>query len=153
MTEITNRITKHTLDQLLLKYEHYQLNFYFRTCNIMKLNNALIIDDEMDICMLLANFLKKKSRHVSYSNSLNAGLDKCREEAPDLLILDHNLPDGYGIEKIPEFRKIKRPICIVVISAMSHLKNKAMENGADYFIEKPISFKKLDDIISNQNIS
>lgn len=113
----------------------------------MVVENALIIEDEVDICLLLANFLKKKNKHVSVSNSLIGGLSKCREMEPDLLILDHNLPDGYGIEKISEFRKLNSSICIIIISAMSHLKSRALENGADYFIEKPISFKKLNEII------
>ncbi len=116
----------------------------------MIVNNALIIEDEVDICLLLANFLKKKSKNVSISNSLTNGLNKCKEMEPNLLILDHNLPDGYGIEKISEFRKVNKSICIIIISAMSHLKNKALENGADYFMEKPISFKRLSDIIENK---
>ena len=115
-------------------------------------NNALIIEDEVDICTLLANFLKKKTKYVNVCYSLLAGLIKSKEIEPDLIILDHNLPDGYGIEKIAEFRKTKNPVCIVVISAMSHLKNKALENGADYFIEKPISFTKLNEILLNHNL-
>ena len=114
----------------------------------MKVNSVLIIDDETDICLLLKNFLKKKSDNVSYSVTLKDGFSKMRELKPDLLILDHNLPDGYGIENISNFKKENNSMFIIVISAMSNLRNLALENGADYFLEKPISFSKLGELIS-----
>ena len=66
----------------------------------MKINSALIIDDELDICLLLKNYLKKKTDKVSYSTNLKEGFSIFKEIGPDLLILDHNLPDGYGIDNI-----------------------------------------------------
>ena len=119
-----------------------------------ELNNALIIDDEIDICMLLKNFLIKKSREVMYSTTLKEGLEKFREANPDLLILDHNLPDGHGIDYISKFKESHRGnnVFIIVISAMSNLRNKALENGADLFMEKPISFSKLNEALMLKQI-
>lgn len=117
----------------------------------MKVNSILIIDDELDICLLLKDFLKRKTNHVSFSTSLKDGFSKFKESSPDLLILDHNLPDGHGIENIINFKKENNTIYIIVISAMSNLKNKALENGADFFMEKPISFNKLSELIENVN--
>ncbi|MEP7169305.1 MAG: response regulator [Bacteroidota bacterium] len=117
----------------------------------MKINSALIIDDEVDICLLLKTFLKKKSANVSYSTNLKDGFLKFKELNPDLLILDHNLPDGHGIENIINFKKENSSLFIIVISAMSNLKNKALESGADFFMEKPLSFNKLNELIDNGN--
>ncbi|MEO5570440.1 MAG: response regulator [Bacteroidia bacterium] len=113
----------------------------------MKINSALIIDDEQDICLLLKNFLKKKTDQVSYSTTLKEGFSKFKQLNPDLLILDHNLPDGHGIDNIKKFKKENKSLFIVVISAMSNLKSSALEKGADYFLEKPISFSKLNELL------
>jgi DNA-binding response OmpR family regulator len=112
-----------------------------------KVQSILIIDDEIEVCFLLESFLTKKNPNVRFTTTLKDGIEKCRESKPDILILDHNITDGYGIESIAEFRKLNDAVCIVVISAMSNLKNEALEKGADHFLEKPISFSALDKII------
>lgn len=114
----------------------------------MKMNSVLIIDDEIDICILLKNFFKKKNAEAVYCNSLREGINKFKELNPDLLILDHNLPDGHGIENIKNFKTGNKSLNVIVISAMSNLKETALKNGADYFMEKPISFSKLNELIS-----
>ena len=121
---------------------------------ITEINNALIIDDEIDICMLLKNFLRKKSREVSYSTTLSEGLKKFQASQPELLILDHNLPDGHGIDHIRKFKELSglSKVYIIVISAMSNMRSKALENGADLFMEKPISFSKLNDALVSKHI-
>lgn len=113
----------------------------------MRVRTALIIDDELDICLLLKNYLKKKNAQVSYATSLKDGFLKFKEINPDFLILDHNLPDGHGIENIAKFKKENSSLFIIVISAMSNLKTIALEKGADFFMEKPISFVKLNELL------
>lgn len=117
------------------------------------INQILIIDDEMEVCTLLQFYLKKRNKKASYSTSLRDGLEKFKSTHPDLLILDHNLPDGFGIENISKFKALDPSLTIIVISAMSNLKNEALEKGADYFIEKPISFSALNGILSERQAS
>jgi DNA-binding response OmpR family regulator len=114
----------------------------------MNAQSILIIDDEKELCILLENFLAKKSRAIDYSNSLEKGIQKFKTMNPDLLILDHNLPDGNGIDNISIFKKLNNSLRIIIISAMSNLKNEALEKGADFFIEKPISFSQLKNILA-----
>jgi DNA-binding response OmpR family regulator len=109
----------------------------------MKNHNILIIDDEQEVGILLKSFLNRKGQQVNYSYTLKEGLEQFQESIPDILILDHNLPDGQGIEYIQNFKQLNRFLKIIVISAMSNLKASAIENGADYFLEKPISFNTL----------
>jgi DNA-binding response OmpR family regulator len=114
----------------------------------MNARTILIIDDEKELCLLLENFLAKKTRSIDYSNSLESGVEKFKQMNPDLLILDHNLPDGNGIDNISLFKKLNNSLRIIIISAMSNLKNEALEKGADFFIEKPISFSQLKNILA-----
>ena len=114
----------------------------------MKIHSVLIIEDEIDICILLKNYFKKKNAKAAYSNTLQDGFSKFKELKPDILILDHNLPDGHGIENIRKFKMASSSLYIIVISAMSNLKDEALKNGADFFMEKPISFSKLNELFA-----
>ncbi len=114
----------------------------------MKSKSILIIDDELDICMLLKNYFKNKNNNVFFAVTLDEGIKKFNQYKPDLLIIDHNLPDGNGIDNIHSFKDSNLSLYVIVISAMSNLKSLALENGADYFMEKPISFSKLNALLT-----
>lgn len=109
--------------------------------------HILIIDDEIEVCTLLKNYLTKKENRVEYSITLKNGIEIFEKFKPNLLILDNNLPDGYGIDNIGLFRKLNPSVIIVLISARSDLKNEALEKGVDFFIEKPISFSILNTVL------
>jgi DNA-binding response OmpR family regulator len=114
------------------------------------INRILIIDDELEVCMLLEKYLEKKNKKASYSTSLQDGIAKFKAKIPDLLILDHNLPDGFGIDHINLFKSLNPDLKIVIISAMSNLKDEALQKGADHFLEKPISFGTLNSILAGE---
>ena len=114
----------------------------------MNIKHILIIDDETEVCTLLESYLSRRDKKTCSSTSLREGLEKFKQSVPDLLILDHNLPDGFGIENISTFKSLNPSLTIIIISAMSNLKNEALQKGADYFIEKPISFSALSNILS-----
>lgn len=113
----------------------------------MTKNNILIVDDETEVCVLLKGYLQRKNQEVNYSTSLTEGFEKFALIKPNLLILDHNMPDGYGIENILKFKKLNTTLKVIIISAMSHLKEEALKKGADYFLEKPINLSILNNIL------
>jgi DNA-binding response OmpR family regulator len=113
----------------------------------MNAREILIIDDEREVCILLQNHLSRQNKKVSFATTLSEGVEKFKELNPGLLILDHNLPDGNGIDHIQKFKNLNPKVSIIIISALSHLKNEALAKGADHFLEKPISFSMLNSII------
>ena len=102
--------------------------------------NAMIVDDERDLCMLLSMILKQKNLNPSCVNCIADAKKAINQVNPSLLFLDNKLPDGYGINFIREVKK-KSPYTIVMITAhnSSTGQNQAIQNGADYFISKPFS--------------
>ena len=102
---------------------------------------ALIIDDETDICYLLSRLLKQKKYETAFVNTLTAANDALKAECPELIFLDNHLPDGLGINYLL-YIKENYPKCkIVMITAHDSAddREKAMNNGADFFIGKPFT--------------
>jgi two-component system OmpR family response regulator len=101
----------------------------------------LIIDDETDICFLLASLLKKKGFEVSFVHSLTDGFPKVADMQPAVLFLDINLPDGSGLESITKMKSLSMNTKIIMISAYDGLRERAIasEKGADFFIGKPFN--------------
>ncbi len=109
--------------------------------------SAVIIDDEEDMCTLLSGYLRKQKVAVQVAYDLKSGKKSISDSKPDFLFLDNNLPDGSGVDCITEIRQLHPNMRIIVISAMTNLKESALENSADDFLGKPISFTTIKAII------
>jgi response regulator of citrate/malate metabolism len=118
----------------------------------------VIIEDERDLGVLMRNFLvrqlnlKEAEEGIAVATSLKEGLDCIKKMRPDWVFIDNNLPDGKGISEIQHIRTIHedKKIFVVTMSAMTNLKDEAFRNGADYFLDKPISFVEVKNIITQQ---
>ncbi len=108
---------------------------------------VLIIDDEEELCLLLGAFLRKRNIRVDYALTLKDGLLKVAQAQPDLILLDNNLPDGTGLEKIALMREIGQGVRIAMMSAMNNLREKALAAGAEAFLEKPVSFGAISHLV------
>jgi two-component system OmpR family response regulator len=113
--------------------------------------SALIIDDETDICFLLSSILRQRNFQTVFAGSLSEAddiLDKQNKHS--VIFLDNHLPDGLGVNNINRII-IKCPSSrIVMITAhdTSSDREKAQQEGVDFFIGKPFSkeiiFKTLE---------
>ncbi len=110
----------------------------------LKKTLALIIDDEIDTCLLIKLYLQKKGIETIQAHSLHDGLAKAAQAVPQWVFLDNNLPDGFGVDTIPAFRALLPETQIVMITALSKVKDKAMLHGANRFLEKPLSYAAID---------
>jgi DNA-binding NarL/FixJ family response regulator len=69
---------------------------------------------------------------------------------PDLAILDIRMPDRNGLEVLKEFRKNNKTTKIVILTnyAYDQYKDRAFENGADYFFSKSEDFEKIAAVVA-----
>jgi len=130
------------------------LNFFKKHIKKLQVGNGkiLIVDDELDICLLLSGYLKKNGFEVICTTSIGDAIESAGKVKIDAIFLDHNLPDGYGIANIAVFKSIC-PCDIYIISAMSNLKDEALKNGADYFFEKPLSLNRIKEVLEQKTKS
>ncbi|MAX78980.1 MAG: response regulator [Crocinitomicaceae bacterium] len=113
--------------------------------------NALIIDDELDICMLLSNILRQQSFKTNYALNLHDAQEQLNENAPDIVLLDLNLPDGSGFDIIPTLKAANPNVTIIIQSAHDGIeeKEKALHHGIDHFFSKPINVAELKAVIAS----
>ncbi|MBN7810302.1 response regulator [Algoriphagus sp. H41] len=113
------------------------------------MKKALIIDDEVDLCMLLSMQLRSLGIANEYVNSITEAKEKFKNNRFGIVFLDLNLKDGTGydmLEFISGFPKRQR---VIVISAYDNERNKALDHGADFFLPKPFTKKKVAQIIDS----
>lgn len=105
---------------------------------------VLIVDDEIDLCLLLKGYFQKKGYDVFIAHTLKDGIEQARKANPDLLFLDNNLPDGFGWSQVPFFAQHFPQLVINLISAY-HPRVPDIPQGVRVnIIEKPISLSDLD---------
>jgi len=112
--------------------------------SLKHIKKALVIDDEVDICLLIGLFLRKKGILPTCAYSLKDGVSKALEIKPDWIFLDNNLPDGEGLQRIKELKKLSPLSKIIMITSFDGIKKLALSIGANKFIEKPFSFKEIE---------
>jgi len=107
---------------------------------------ALIVDDEVDICFLLNYLLRKSDIRSDYVTSIQDAKAVLRQDHPNLMLLDNHLADGMGLDFIPYVRHHYPAIRIIMITAFDgrEEKQKALALGASAFISKPFT---RDDIL------
>lgn len=105
---------------------------------------VLIIDDEIDLALLLKSYFQRKGFEVFLSHSLSDGIQAIKQQNPDVLFLDNNLPDGLGWTEAPAFADKYPGMRQFLISAY-HPTIPIMPEDAQFIVlQKPISFADLD---------
>lgn len=116
----------------------------------------VIIEDEVELGQLMQKFLLKRVKsntpnQIEIATNLKEGLQFINDLHPDWVFLDNNLPDGKGINYIATIKK--ESTGIIMMSAMSNLKEQALELGVDHFMDKPISFVEVQKIINEASFT
>jgi len=113
-----------------------------------QVKKVLIIEDEGDMCLLLNIMLNGKDMELDHVKSIALAEEYLQKEQPALIILDNKLPDGFGVDFIPFIKKNHSSAKIIMISGYDGaVKDVALENGADIFLEKPFTKAQLYDSI------
>ncbi len=107
-----------------------------------KTKKVLVINDEDDTNMLIANVLKNKGYLIENASYLLDGKAIFDLQKPDLLFLDINLPDGNGLNCIDYFKQGVPLVKICVISAEDDIR-KAYDYKADSVLSKPFSLTQI----------
>ncbi|SHJ07796.1 response regulator transcription factor [Aquimarina spongiae] len=111
------------------------------------MKKILIVDDEPNIVMSLEYAFKKKNFEVYIARDGSEALQIAKEKTPDLVLLDIMMPNVDGYETLKEIKNDKNleHTKVVFLSAKNKATDieKGLKLGADKYLTKPFSVKKL----------
>ncbi len=107
--------------------------------------SILYIDDDPKAQKMLNMVLGEKYRIVSAYTG-ESGMERLREDAPDLVLLDVNLPDGHGLDYLGRITALQAPPPVIMLTIETDIKLivNAVRAGAYDYIVKPFDMKSLE---------
>jgi CheY-like chemotaxis protein len=112
----------------------------------------LVVDDEPDVELLFRQQFRHDLRAgrftMDFAQSAGMALERIAAAAGQSLILilsDINMPGMSGLELLPKAKALRPDVPIIMITAYgdAETKRKALENGAEALLTKPIDFGTL----------
>jgi DNA-binding NtrC family response regulator len=108
----------------------------------------LIIDDEIDFCIIMKGYFEKKGFEVHLAYNLQLGLFLINEKKPDILFLDNNLPDGQGWQYVEQIVEKNPHLRVYLVSAHLNKSSFSSPNKNIIVWEKPISLQLLSSVVN-----
>ncbi|HAU51561.1 MAG TPA: DNA-binding response regulator, partial [Clostridiales bacterium] len=108
------------------------------------MKHIAVVEDEKMVAMELASMLEKEGYQVTRVKDFSRVTEEVLALAPDLLLLDINLPEKSGFQICREVKN-RSAIPVVVLTSRDQLPDElhALELGADEFITKPYRKERL----------
>ena len=105
---------------------------------------VLVIDDERELCALIADYLQPLGYEVVAEHDGNAGLERALAETFDAVILDVMLPGIDGFEVLMRLRA-KSEVPVLMLTARGDETDRivGLEMGADDYLPKTFSSREL----------
>lgn len=106
----------------------------------------LIVDDEESARINIGGFLTSRGYEVIGAGKLSEARQHLQDNTADIILLDVQLPDGYGPNLLEETAAlpVRPPIILITAYGDVDMAVEAMKNGAHDFLQKPIQFTQLE---------
>ena len=109
----------------------------------------LVVDDEPDVEVLFRQHFRRDLRAsrltMEFAQSASAALQRVTDAVLILILSDINMPGMSGLELLPKAKALRPDVPVIMITAYgdAETKRKALENGAEAMLTKPIDFGPL----------
>lgn len=106
-------------------------------------SKLLIVEDEVLFARAVMRRLQKAGYECEHVESLQDARSILRQFIPDIVLLDMRLPDGNGLDLLPEF--VAKNAAVIVMTAHGEISDavNAMKQGAIDYLKKPIDLEEL----------
>lgn len=113
----------------------------------MDKKKILIVDDNADTRLILSARLKANHYHTIFAADALQAMSVALKEQPDAILLDLGLPGGNGLVVLQRLKSNTAlsaiPVIIVTAEDPSVAETRAIEAGANAFLQKPVDQDKL----------
>jgi DNA-binding NtrC family response regulator len=108
-------------------------------------NRILVVDEEDNVRFTIRDFLEVQNYEVVEADSCRSAEEAVRSAAPDAGILDYRLPDGNALDLLPRLKQIDPAMPLIILTAYGsiELAVRAIKEGADHFLTKPVELATL----------
>jgi two-component system copper resistance phosphate regulon response regulator CusR len=109
------------------------------------MKKILIVEDEKKLSDTIGEEMHKAGYRFYQAFDGELGLIHFKNNKPDLVLLDINLPKINGFDLIKSFRIISPNVPIIMMTALGDIDSKmiAFDHGADDYLVKPVNYKEL----------
>ncbi len=109
----------------------------------------LVVDDESSILMAFRRAYRNHEMEVLTAETAAAGLAIAREQRPDVIIFDIQLPDMSGLDALRQLRAIdaRSPVIFITGKSTTDTAIEAMKLGAFEYLLKPLELAQLRQVI------
>lgn len=109
------------------------------------MDSILVVDDEPPICELLQRFLSLRGYRVRVANDGPQALAAVDQEAPQLLVLDMNMPGMNGVEVLRKLREKKYAGGVILLTTGQDdkLLEEALDLGSVDVMGKPVDLERM----------
>lgn len=107
--------------------------------------SILLVDDEEDICAVMADILADQGYHVDVAYEGRAALELVQRRPYDVALLDYKMPGMDGLTLYREIRKLRTGTVAVVVTAYAgtSMAEEAITAGAWQVMTKPVDVPRL----------
>jgi CheY-like chemotaxis protein len=111
------------------------------------MKKILLVDDEEGIQMLYREELEDEGYEVISAYTGEEGLQKFKEESPDLVILDIQMPGMNGIETLRQMKMNNPELPVILSSAYSEYKQDLGAWASDEYVVKSSDISDLKEAV------
>ena len=117
------------------------------------MKKLLVIEDDPDTLTIIRFLFEDKGFNVSESQN-KVPIELIIKNNPNLILLDHVLPDGFGKEICKEIKANPHTshIPVILFSTVTGLEKLANEGSADAYIEKPFDINDLEKMVMKMTL-
>jgi DNA-binding NtrC family response regulator len=113
------------------------------------LDKLLLVDDDAQMRNVLALYLRRAGFTVLDAATLAEARRLQHKQAPDLTIVDYQLPDGTAFDLLTESRERDAGEAVIVLTGLGtiDLAVRAIKLGAEHFLTKPVDLESLEVLV------
>ncbi|MBE6282253.1 MAG: response regulator [Bacteroides sp.] len=113
------------------------------------MKRILIAEDTDSNYLLLSIILRKEYEIIRAMNGKEA-VDICRNDRPDLVLMDFKMPVMDGLEATRQIRSFDKDLPIIALTANAYDSDRehAFEAGCDDYMSKPVSAVALRELLT-----
>jgi DNA-binding NtrC family response regulator len=106
---------------------------------------VLLVEDEPELRLSLGRYPQRNDYDLAEADTCVAAESIFRARRPDIVLTDYQLPDGNAQELLARLKAIDRTVPVVMLTehASIDLAVRAIHEGAEQFLTKPVDYAAL----------